>query len=767
MIGVVYSVFKDFYKTAMKPISVSDIVNGESVTIHPNNIVSDENVQFDDPTFETKLKFCNKTLFDYQKDGIKKIRELELRGYNKDMISNGWLLKFPIGSGKTIIFMFLCLFYRDVPAGPIIISTDGSSIPQNESLQPMYYPFYYENCGYVKNKCNAVVVYENYIQRKCSIILTHQHLLEQVRNYINEDFSKDILSPSKTKISIVSKIRDAAPDSNIIIVAATRENVTALVKMSHDQPFMRVVIDDFTSMSDIESFREILASSTLFVSGSGYDRKEDDIPAGYYTLKGVESDQLTIVGKPEKTFKGVFRDNIATLELVGSSCDFNWYKFVHDIDEMCKSEYGATSYDVYPNIATNAMLQDYIALAFIEQNVSRLKMAMSSVLQDLVECNPKTGKPRISNENVSYFLEWKESLNKIINVNDEAAIMRAKNGDNLLYNRLFNVVERNDKNGSPIVAQRCMNCGSEFTKHCGYGCVSVCCGAFYCSNCLKSMTTKLIEHDNICLENKTDYYCCCCRKKNPVFFTNTTRMKDTNISYTNFIKDNFDVSALKNHIDFDYAFYMLTNGFVPLYHDGVPLSIANDISQGSISVESFRDGNIPELENLLPKDQLAIQSLNMINASFKKVEINPGDGSSILIYGCPSNDMIQRVRDGFDNLIEHGEFEIVGRKKVSKQPIAKCNLIFKQAVSDLIGVHNNIIAIIQWNAPKENDEVSQLCGRILRLNTWNNKLYFYIVCNSLTRNVVVEEAVPSADIKHPNKIQNSNITLLPEVIENF
>jgi hypothetical protein len=101
------------------------------------------------------------------------------------------------------------------------------------------------------------------------------------------------------------------------------------VKWSFDAPFMRVIIDDYTSMPSIDSFRQILSSSTIYVSGSGFSRKEEDIPSSYYTLKYMPVDKITVVGKPEETYEGVFRDTIATMELMGSSCEFSQYEFVN------------------------------------------------------------------------------------------------------------------------------------------------------------------------------------------------------------------------------------------------------------------------------------------------------------------------------------------------------------------------------------------------------------------------------------------------------
>ena len=338
-----YSIFKSWYKTAMRPTYVSDIVNGEIIETKPENIMVDSPIQpeylINEEHFEKFCQYCTKKLYKYQKDAIKKIRELELRGYiinpitNEKIISNGWLLSLPIGSGKSLVFQFLSLFYRDVPSHPIIVSCDGRNIPEMEQVDLKLYPFYYENCGYIEGQANGVITLEDYRQRRCTVILTHQHLLLQMKEYFQTDFPK----VSKcTNIQYVLDIHDVKDMDkvDILVIAATPKNVDTLMAWSYDLPFMRVIIDDYTSMPSIESFRQIRASSTIFVSGSGFNRKESQIPASYYTLKFMPVPKITLVGKPEETFEGIFRDSIATMELMGSSCKFSQYKFVNDCEEL-------------------------------------------------------------------------------------------------------------------------------------------------------------------------------------------------------------------------------------------------------------------------------------------------------------------------------------------------------------------------------------------------------------------------------------------------
>ena len=148
-----YNIFKECYKSAMKPTFISDIVNGEIIEIKPENILVSSPVEdkykINEEHYERFCQFCTKKLYKYQSDAIRKIRELECRGYNinsytgEKVISNGWLLSLPIGSGKSLVFQFLALFYRDVPCHPIIISRDGRNIPDNDQAELKLYPYYY------------------------------------------------------------------------------------------------------------------------------------------------------------------------------------------------------------------------------------------------------------------------------------------------------------------------------------------------------------------------------------------------------------------------------------------------------------------------------------------------------------------------------------------------------------------------------------------------------------------------------------------------
>jgi hypothetical protein len=77
------------------------------------------------------------------------------------------------------------------------------------------------------------------------------------------------------------------------------------------------------------------------------------------------------------------------------------------------------------------------------------------------------------------------------------------------------------------------------------------------------------------------------------------------------------------------------------------------------------------------------------------------------------------------------------------------NILFKNSLSELIGLHQNILGILVWNNPKHIDEIQQLIGRIVRLNNWNNPVYFYITC---TGGVEMKEEINNADNVEKSKL---------------
>lgn len=756
-----YNIFKECYKSAMKPTFISDIVNGEIIEIKPENILVsspiEDKYKINEEHYERFCQFCTKKLYKYQSDAIRKIRELECRGYNinsytgEKVISNGWLLSLPIGSGKSLVFQFLALFYRDVPCHPIIISRDGRNIPDNDQAELKLYPYYYENCGYIEGKANGVITLEDYRQRKCTVILTHQHLLYQMREYFQTDFPK---VSKLTNIQYVLSIHDVTDINkiDILVIAATPNNISTLVNWSFDLPFMRVIIDDFTSMPSIESFRQIRASSTIFVSGTGFNRKESEIPASYYTLKYMPVSQITLVGKPEETYEGIFRDSIATMELMGSSCAFSQYKFVNECEEFCRLTFYANPTDVYPILREEPILQHYISLMFIIKNFDKIKSAIHAVEHDLITINPKTNKPYLDKDRLKYYYEWKEMLADTAKRPPPKVQIKVKEDDqivtklvnkqdsmNPLYLKIYDDPIIGNGSSSAVVPDAvCLVCGKEPTETNGYGMLASCCGAFYCSQCVNEASTNTIVNSETgeTIHDHDNHYCCCCRQKNPRYLFNVSRKKDSSVYAFNIVNEYFDVSMLSDYALFDYYFYMFRHGFKPLNYKGRALNILNDIQTGAIDKNCFKNNIIPKLDRILPKDQLAILALSNINVTLHRLNILPKRGSIIMFYGCP-NYMQDRVAYYYNDIKNKNNPATTLQTKTNKgleyvQPISQTRIVFKSDVGSLIGLHENIVAIIAWETPSRKDECNQLFGRLLRLNSWGNPLTFYISTNSIS-----------------------------------
>lgn len=737
-----YDMFKEFYRTSVRPTFVSDIINGEVIEIKDDNILVDEptdpQYRVKEDQLETFQKYCSKKLYKYQLDAIRKIRELETRQTSKGVTSNGWLLSLPIGSGKSLVFQFLSIFYQHVPKHPIIISRDGRAVTHLEQAELKIYPFYYENCGYTDSD-NAVVVLEDYIQRPITVIITHQHLLTQMRQYFETDFPVISKQLNIQYAMDVKEIKGITVDTRmIIVVPATENNMETLRLMSYEAPFMRVIIDDFTSMPGIESFRQIRASSTLFVSGSGFNRKEEDIPASYYTLKFMPVPKISLVGKPEETFEGIFRDSIATMELIGSNCKFSQYKFVGECEEYCKSSFRATPMDVYPILRKESLLHHYLSLMFIIKNIDRLKSAISNIEHDIKTINPKTGKMYLDKDRIKWYFEWKDMLVDKDKPITKEMKQQGYESMNPLYNVIYSEInENNNVSVSPIIPDAiCMHCKKKPTDHNGYGMIATCCGAFFCSECLNEATTcQMISPDDNHVVYSKDYYCVCCRRKNPRYQFNAARKKDSAIQCTNLIDDNYSkeefLGSRNSELTFDYFFYSFLKGWSPLKHLGRGLNIKNDIDQGTVKREDFKKNIVPVLDSILPKDQLAILAIKNINDVLTKLKIVPKRGSLILYYGCPQH-MQERVIKYQSVIRESKEGGLLvnqGRIQKQLQPIYNCNVMFKADVGSLIGLHENIIAIVAWETPTQADERNQLFGRLLRLNSWGNQLTFYISTN--------------------------------------
>jgi len=708
MNDICYETFQEVYKNRVKRTKVESIINGEIITTNEDNIFVNTTT-YDDPKFDEKCKLCTKKLYKYQIEAIKMLRQLELTEifeHNSEQIhSNGYLLHLPIGSGKSLVFTFLSLMYHDVPPKPIIISTSGIHIPEDRMTQLKFYPFYYENVGYIVGKENCAVCVKDYVQRKMTVIITHFHLIDQLVDYIHSDFIPGVYHPKINKISVATDPRQIDLNCNILIVPAKPEIIERLSMLSCDQPFARIIVDDYTNMPGIEQYRQIRATSTIFVSGSGFERDIEKIPPSYYTLRHIEVDKFSLVADPKETSEGILRSNVITFNLIGAQNEFSMYKFVNEIDDHCINKYSLVASNVYEPITNGNKLFDYLNLNFILKNYDRFNKSINMIMKDVDD-------GKLDKDRVSFFYKFKD----IINQKSKVIVMRNKKQvteeiDNPVYSLLFKPINQVPQGIQPMLMMNCQVCGAIPNLHKGWGFISCCCGSFFCSECGKNMATR----DLVLIKGNTEkrihddnhYYCVVCHKNDPVYVSNSTRHKDINNIQTHHIVDQFmDTTDLKNHLHVDYYFKMFTEGFKPKYFDGKVIECEVDETE--------------KIEQLIPKDQLALNCIERINECLKKLEIKPSLMNTIkpqlLIYGCPDY-MQKRVEQYF--------------KAFSSDPneaMYSLNILFKNSLSELIGLHQNILGILVWNNPKHIDEIQQLIGRIVRLNNWNNPVYFYITC---------------------------------------
>ena len=774
----VIEIFKESYGSAMKPLRASTIINGENIRIDDCNQLIDD-CSYEDENFEVKEKWITKKLYSYQKKALFKLLEFEKNGFfidresGKKIITNACLLKIACGSGKSLIFEILSVFYRDVPNHPIIISVDGSKIPEYEQLPFKYYPFYYEVPAFEEGVPNCVVSLKDYKRTNQTIILTHSHLLEQMKEYFETDMPKAI---KKTKILYCSTFDEYRTNADIVLMVANSENVSKLCAMSYDKPFMRVIVDDYTSMTDLESFRQIRASSTIFVSGTGFlSRKPEEIPAGYYTLKLSPVDKISIVGNPNETWKGIIRNNIACINLIGSNNEFSTYEFIQKLEESSKGIWRCSPGQFYPILEKEPILKHSLAAMFLILNKNRLIKAIQNINRDYgvfekifsspSESSPKSSEktrqketekvsvkfserkflrnhqieqkmnvPEIPNESldenrngfdeISFFVRWIEMLGR----------------DSPFVQECMNNFRASSGESTPIVSQRCFCCGAEIMKHANYGCVACCCGCFYCSQCLKNMATHKIHienHEEI-LFDKENIYCTCCHQKNPKYFINITKKKDRNVFAISLIKEFFDCSDLKNHINFDYYFKMFLDGLVPLFAEGKAIDIQEegcvfDSSENPSGKSEMNPKNpsknsqktrIPRFPCIYPREQLLIKAIANIQKvlEVEKITIKPNVIPIILIYGSPRHLQI-RITSYFRDLC---------RMNPSSQ-LNKIALMFKNDVGSLIGLQKSIIGIILFDTPKNMDELTQTNARLIRISPQysDNDINFYIKASSI------------------------------------
>ena len=159
---------------------------------------------------------------------------------------------------------------------------------------------------------------------------------------------------------------------------------------------------------------------------------------------------------------------------------------------------------------------------------------------------------------------------------------------------------------------------------------------------------------------------------------------------------------------------------------------------------------------LFAKDRLSILAINQIEQTLRKLDIKPYLMNKIrpciLVYGCPEY-MNKRVQD---------HFKLFSTNKDSS--LYNLDIMFRNNMGSLIGLHRNILGILVWNEPDNLDEIQQLIGRILRLNSWNNPLYFYISCKSISCNSIKQDHI-EVQTKVENDVENDVETEVDNDVE--
>lgn len=708
--------FESFYGNSFRRTTISSIIDGEHITVKDDNIMISEPVDPEvvpvDLIDQCWERFCTKTPYKYQRQAVYKIIEMETLNERKDpvtgktVVSNGIVLSLPIGAGKSLVFNFIALFFPKVKIHPIIVSTDGRAIPELEQVPFDMYPFYYENCAYIKEDANAVMAITTDLQRECTVILTYRHLLAQMQKYFNEDFTPDIL---KKKKIVYKDYHELKPDENIdgvdvLVCVADEQNVNRLIGMSYQKPFARVVIDDYTNMTDLSRLRQILTFSFIPVSGSGFEKAINEIPSSYFSLKNVPSEKIKLVGNPTETYEGVMRSNIMTGEIMTSKSDFDVYSFVSMIEDLihrlpgCEKE---TPSSMFKEFEANSNIENFIKYGFFIQNIVSFKKMLPMLIQDVE-------RGEADEKKVSFFIDW------FNNTKDEK------------FKQLLctpNYGNASTQSYPTLVNSPCIICKDTKDKTYGFGVIASCCGAFICSRCISQAVTKRIVNSvtNEFMETD-DYYCVCCRDKHPRFYFNSTQHSAGRESRSYIFADQyFENEDCAGHYSIDYYFKMLKKGWDMKSSCclGAPINIYNDISQGLIDKTVFEKKIVPTIEKIKNGDLLFPQVLMAIYNTYTELKIKPVDNSILLVYKCKPI-LQQRMRQRFEEL-----------QQVKDSPLAKVSLVFRDNVGSVIGLSMNIMGIVIYDSANEEFfSMCQLLGRLLRISSFDQKILFYVDNNT-------------------------------------
>jgi len=740
--------------------------------------------------YDNAKKFITKTLYPYQIDAMRTMYYLErTKNYKvggKTVISNGWQLGLPIGSGKSIVFLSYSLLIdgktpsdsliphdiinHDIIPHDIIVSLSGKDIPENIMDHRFISNInYYEKVGYYQDNEPVIMELSDYSYRDMTVVITHEHLLQQMKNYLMEDFTKSLLSSHKIKIT--NKVEGIQNSHSLVILMYSIDNMKKLRELGFQKPFKRVILDDYVLMANIEDCLQIPATMTWFISGNGYLRSKDILSYGYYSLMFSPFKDITLMGDPKATLQGIVRNNIFCANIKCYNTGFSIFKFIEENKTIfSKADYNAikifsTSHDflIYKFICTNIEALCY--------QIKRIEIAKSKKdLSDTID--------------TFYYDQWKE-------MNPFIYKQRFLLDDSLLMNE--SGVSLSD---APVLSQDCYHCKTIIDKTKNWGLVATCCGAFYCDNCVRDgrctlnsshideIEVMLFERNgkiflnfrnrlyhltdsisNLSLKNQNyefklstdigmeqEFY-------NAVYLMDKTTLSNVRFKY---IKDKlFTVSGeeiyVSNKKPIDIDKFVKCSACNKSY----PRFILNCMQKKDTTIKSMelvkQVVNIEEItsiknkEDLLSnnnlfeviffmmlngftlkippkesttltqcyesKDNIGLKVLNTIVQIIDETKYNIKDESQIIIYGTEShmqnkvNETLIQLQYQYPKLMENGT--------------RKIKVMVTDSLKKLIGLQTTILALICWTKPRSAHDQSQLIGRLLRIGP-ANPYYFYI-----------------------------------------
>lgn len=731
--------------------------------------------------YENAKKFLTKTLYPYQVDAMRTMYYLEKTkthsANGKTVISNGWQLGLPIGSGKSIVFLTYSLFIdaigcqtlRETPHD-IIVSLSGKDIPENIMDHRFISNInYYEKVGYYKDNEPVIMEISDYTYRDLTIVLTHEHLLYQMRNYINEDFTKSLLS--KHKIIITTKVDAIQSSHTLAILMYSSDNMKKLRDLGYQKPFKRLILDDYVLMSNIEDCLQVPAVMTWFISGNGYLRSKDILSYGYYSLMFSPFKDITLMGDPKSTLQGIIRNNIFCANIKCYNTGFSIFKFI----EENKSIFSKTEYKPIKIFSTS---YDFLIYKFICTNIEALCYQIKRI-------EIAKGKSNLSSSiDTLYYDQWKD-LNAFIYKHKFLV------DDSLLMNE--SGVSLSD---SPVVSHDCYHCRAPIEKTKGWGLVATCCGAFYCDLCVRDgrctkggsvcekIEVMLFERggtiflnfrnriypltdkiDNLSTNNKnyifkvstdigieSQYYnavylidqttstnvrikyyndrlftakdeeifvanqqkvdvgefvrCSACNKAHPRFILNCMQKKDTSIKSMELIKQVVNVEEIKS-IRNKTDLSINNNAFEIIF-----FMLLNGFT---LKVKSKENTELTQCYE--SKDNIGLKVLTTIVQIIHETKYNIKDESQIIIYGTEPH-MQNKVNEALLHL-QHQY------PKLFENNVRKIKVMVTDSLKKLIGLQTTILALICWTKPRSAHDQSQLIGRLLRIGP-TNPYYFYI-----------------------------------------